>query len=71
MPFMTDNDYIVLIMISKNIFVNVLRPPYEKHWSSQRHERGSERKTPKRRRLISKSLARHLWTAEESLAISL
>ena len=71
MPFMTNDDYIAFFMVSKNTFVNVLLPPYEKHWSAQRHERGSERKTSKRRRLTPKVLAKRLWTAEESLAISI
>ena len=69
--FMTEDNYIDFFMISKNTFENILIPLYDKHWCSQRHKRGSETKTSKRRRLSPKSLARRLWTAEELLAISL
>ena len=68
---MTEDDYIAFFMILNSTFFNILLPPNKKHWSSVRHEHDSERKTFKRRRLNPKALARHLWTAEESLAISL
>ena len=47
MPFMTDDNYIALFMISKNTFINDLLPLYKNHWSAQRYERGSERKIKK------------------------